>query len=153
VGSEVQDGERLRQYVSTIFKKRCVRFWQYNSGNRGAALRPRRFCHANSRSLEAGRYCVGIAERDGFVWVCCIVGASRKGPVRARCNCHSASSRQCRCYTHRAATSQALPQRGSHSESVELRRLIPADLLRLAFLTTSSPGFPFPKFSPAFASA
>ena len=70
--------------MNKMFTKQVWGFWQYNSGKSEAALRPRRFCHADSRSLEASRSRVGIAERDDILWLRCIFSASRKGPLRAR---------------------------------------------------------------------
>jgi hypothetical protein len=48
-------------------------------------------------ALEAGRCRGGIAERDDIVWFCGIFGASRKGPLRARCNHHTALIRESGC--------------------------------------------------------
>src|ERR1700722_13074072 len=62
-----------------------------------SALRPGRFCHVHSHSLEASRSRLGIAERDDTGWFPCIVGASRKGPLRARRDHYAAFSRQSWC--------------------------------------------------------
>ena len=51
-------------------------------------------CHVHSGSLEAGRSRVGIAERDDIFRFRCVFGASRKGPLRARCDHHAARSRE-----------------------------------------------------------
>jgi len=55
-------------------------------------------------ALEAGRCRVGIAERDDIVWFCGIFGASRKGPLRARCDHHAAGSRENGCGSIGATT-------------------------------------------------
>ena len=74
-------------------------------GTASYALRPRRFQYVHSRSLEASCNRVGIAERDDFVRVRCIVRTSRKGPVRARSIDRAASSGEGRSYARRAETS------------------------------------------------
>ena len=87
----------MPELASTTRKKKLsdekgrLVFSQYNSRNR-SALRPRRYCYADTRSLEASRSRVGIAERDDILWFRCIFGASGKGPLRARCDHHAARS-------------------------------------------------------------
>ena len=59
-----------------------------------AVLSSAEVCHEHSRSLEAGRSSVGIAERDDICWFRCVFGASRQRPLRARYDHHAARSRE-----------------------------------------------------------
>jgi hypothetical protein len=88
-------------------------------------------CHVHSRSLEASRSRVGIAERDDICWFRCVFGASRKRPVRAKGEDHAARSREAD-YGAIGTTTEALQQDGADSESVDLREVcLPLCLLSL----------------------
>ena len=89
-------------------------------------------CDVHSRSLEASRSCVGTAERDDILWFRCIFGASRKGPLRARCDYHAASSHESWCCAG-GASSQSLAQSDSDSESVTPRRSLAAHSFAYSF--------------------
>jgi len=92
----------------------------------------------------------GIAERNDILWFRCVFGASREGPLRARCDHHAATKGN-------AGGAQAGQQpKRSHktaptpiSETQDLFLLIAC----LALSVTALPGLPCPIFSPAFASA
>jgi hypothetical protein len=60
--------------------------------------------HVHSRSLEASRSRVGIAERDDILWFRCIFGASRKGPLRPRCDHRTALIGESGCCASGATT-------------------------------------------------
>jgi hypothetical protein len=109
----------LHRHDEHNIRKKVSGVSQYNDGT-CEALRPRRFCHADSHSLETRRSRVGIVERDDIFWFRCIFGASRKGPLCARCDDHSGTSPENgRCTS---GATKALPQSASDSESVRARR-------------------------------
>jgi hypothetical protein len=91
---KISGGERLSSsWGARHFTKGVWRFSQYNNGNLSRSSSAE-VCYVHSRSLEAGRSSVGIAERDDICWIRGVFGASRKGPLRARCDHHAASSRE-----------------------------------------------------------
>jgi hypothetical protein len=74
---------------------------------------------------------MGIAERDDICWFRCVFGASRKRPVRAKCEDHAARNREAE-YGAIETTTEALQQDGSAFESVDLREVcLPLCLLSL----------------------
>jgi hypothetical protein len=105
-------------------------FSPYNWDNREPLFVPGGFCHADSRSLEASRSRVGIAEWDDTGQLRCIFFVSRKGPVCAE------REENGRCAN--VAATQPLAQSGSDSESVRSRRSLATDLFTCPF--RSRPG-------------
>src|ERR1039457_2528558 len=93
----------FRLLTSTTFTKGVWRFSHYNNGNLSCSSSAE-VCHVHSRSLEAGRSSVGIAERDDILWFRCIIGASRKGPLRSGCDHHAAPLGENGCCARGATT-------------------------------------------------